>query len=88
VPEGDRLRIFDRFVRLDESRARGSGGSGLGLAIAESIVAAHHGTIRATESPAGECRFELVFPWADPIELPDRNHGHRVQSPFPNLGPR
>jgi signal transduction histidine kinase len=88
VPEGDRLRIFDRFVRLDESRTRGSGGSGLGLAIAERIVAAHHGTICATESPAGECRFEIVFPWADPVELPDRNPGHRMQSPFPELGPR
>jgi signal transduction histidine kinase len=87
VPEGDRLRIFGRFVRLDESRARGSGGSGLGLAIAESIMAAHHGTISATESPAGECRFELVFPWADPIGLPHHDRGDRLQSPLPKLGP-
>jgi signal transduction histidine kinase len=87
VAEGDRLRIFGRFVRLDESRARGSGGSGLGLAIAESIMAAHHGTISATESTAGECRFELVFPWADPVGLPDHDRGDRLQSPLPKLGP-
>jgi signal transduction histidine kinase len=67
VPEGDRQRIFHRFVRLDESRDRGSGGSGLGLAIAESIMSAHHGSIRALDGPEGECRFELEFPRMDQI---------------------
>jgi signal transduction histidine kinase len=62
IREADRLKVFERFVRLDESRAREGGGSGLGLAIAASIMAAHHGSIRATESPLGLCRFELVFP--------------------------
>ncbi|MGY2746767.1 sensor histidine kinase [Arthrobacter sp. UYCu723] len=66
VAEADRQRIFERFVRLDESRSREGGGSGLGLAIAAGIMAAHHGSIRATESPTGECRFEILFPQADP----------------------
>lgn len=64
VPEADRQRVFERFVRLDESRSREGGGSGLGLAIAAGIMSAHHGSIRATESPLGRCRFELVFPGA------------------------
>ncbi|BAS16647.1 sensor protein CzcS [Arthrobacter sp. Hiyo8] len=62
VPVPERERIFERFVRLDESRSREGGGSGLGLAIAAAIMAAHHAGIRATETPDGGCRFELTFP--------------------------
>jgi len=46
VPEADRERIFERFVRLDDAAERGSG-SGLGLAICRSVMAMHGGTIRA-----------------------------------------
>jgi signal transduction histidine kinase len=40
-------RMFERFWRDDESRARSSGGAGLGLAIAQGLVQAHGGRIRA-----------------------------------------
>jgi signal transduction histidine kinase len=45
VPAGDRERVFDRFVRLDEARARDEGGAGLGLAIVRQTVAAHSGHV-------------------------------------------
>ncbi len=64
IPEDERSLIFERFVRLDASRARESGGSGLGLAIAAAIMAAHGGWVRTVEAPDGGCRFELALPLA------------------------
>ena len=52
VPLERRGDVFERFVRLDDSRTRGSGGSGLGLAIVRTIVEAHGGTVGIT-GPAG-----------------------------------
>jgi signal transduction histidine kinase len=65
IEESMRQRVFERFVRLDDSRSRDHGGSGLGLAISAEIVHAHGGTISAAESPSGWCRFEVVLPLRD-----------------------
>ncbi len=63
VPEADRARVFERFVRLDEARSRGDGGSGLGLAIVAELVAAHGGAVEATSSPElGGARFRVTVP--------------------------
>lgn len=69
VPPQDRQRIFERFVRLDESRSRDAGGSGLGLAIARAAAESHGGTVEARTSEDGWCRFELRLP-APPMDLP------------------
>ncbi|MGU3499225.1 sensor histidine kinase [Mycobacterium sp. C31M] len=53
IPVADRLRVFDRFVRLDEGRSRDAGGTGLGLAIVSEIVAAHRGRVRIEDRPGG-----------------------------------
>jgi signal transduction histidine kinase len=57
-------RIFDRFFRADESRARNSGGLGLGLSIAKAIVEAHHGTLTVESSPGAGCTFVVTLPAA------------------------
>jgi signal transduction histidine kinase len=58
----DRSRIFERFVRLDEARARNPQGSGLGLAIVEQVVAAHGGAIDVREHEGGGTVFRVTLP--------------------------
>lgn len=41
VPEPERERIFERFVRLDDARTRDEGGAGLGLALARDVATRH-----------------------------------------------
>jgi len=78
VPADDRSRIFERFVRLDDARARADGGSGLGLAIVAEVVAAHDGKVWVEENPGGGALFRVRLPAAelpaeaeDDAELPD-----------------
>jgi signal transduction histidine kinase len=67
IPEADRERVFERFVRLDDARARDDGGSGLGLAIVAELVTAHGGAVAITSSPLGGARVEVTLPrLADP----------------------
>ncbi len=45
IAPADRERVFDRFARLDDARARDSGGSGLGLAIVRELLTRAGGTV-------------------------------------------
>ncbi|MFB6436743.1 ATP-binding protein [Streptomyces sp. NPDC056411] len=60
VPEEERERIFERFVRLDEARARDDGGAGLGLAIARDVAVRHGGTLSVREGAVFELRLPLL----------------------------
>jgi two-component system, OmpR family, sensor kinase len=54
--------LFERFYRIDSSRARKSGGAGLGLSISKSLVELHGGTLNV-ESRLGEgSLFRVTFP--------------------------
>jgi signal transduction histidine kinase len=49
---GDKVnRIFERFFRADEGRARERGGTGLGLSIVKHLVQLHGGEVRAESQP-------------------------------------
>ncbi|HYH31873.1 MAG TPA: ATP-binding protein [Pseudonocardia sp.] len=72
VPPADRARVFERFVRLDDARARSDGGSGLGLAIVSEVVAAHGGTVEVADAPGGGALFRVRLPAAaQPEAQPD-----------------
>jgi len=62
VPEPERERIFERFIRLDEARTRDDGGSGLGLAIVRNIAEDHGGFAKVTQDEGGGARFEVRLP--------------------------
>ena len=63
IPHSDRERIFDRFVRLTESRGRIDGGTGIGLSLVKASALRHGGTVRVDDSEAlGGARFTLELP--------------------------
>ncbi|MER7552239.1 sensor histidine kinase [Streptomyces anulatus] len=62
VPEDERERIFERFVRLDDARSRDDGGAGLGLAIARDVAARHGGTLTVDRAAEGGAAFRLWLP--------------------------
>ncbi len=63
IPAVEHDRIFERFVRLDNARARDTGGAGLGLAIVAAVASAHGGTVQV--EGADGARFVVAFPSAD-----------------------
>lgn len=68
IPESERERIFERFVRLDSSG--GHDGSGLGLPIARAIVEAHGGSLSLARSDASGSTFLARLPRPKPEARP------------------
>jgi two-component system phosphate regulon sensor histidine kinase PhoR len=64
IPDEDLSRVFERFYRVDKSRARDPGGTGLGLAIVKHLVELHGGSVAAENRPSGGARFTMTLPAA------------------------
>jgi signal transduction histidine kinase len=62
IPAADLPNVFERFYRVDRSRARATGGSGLGLTIAKRMVEAHGGRIEAQSKLGRGSRFSFTVP--------------------------
>jgi len=62
IPEDDLPRIFERFYRVDKSRARDPGGTGLGLAIVKHLVELHGGHVGVENAATGGARFTIELP--------------------------
>ena len=66
IPEGDRERVVERFVRLEQSRSEP--GSGLGLSLASAVAHLHGGELRLEDNAPG-LKATLVLPRGGP-QLP------------------
>lgn len=62
IPESERERVFQPFVRLDEARNLDDTGTGLGLAIARDIAHTHGGHVELADSPLGGLRVTISLP--------------------------
>lgn len=62
IPDGLHEQIFERFVRVDQARARHLGGSGLGLAICREVLKVHGGGIRVGASGPEGTAIEIRLP--------------------------
>jgi two-component system phosphate regulon sensor histidine kinase PhoR len=68
IPEGDLVRVFERFYRVDKARSRDGhdkGGTGLGLAIVKHLVELHGGKVTAANRPDGGAAITVSLPIAD-----------------------
>jgi signal transduction histidine kinase len=65
IPEADRGRVVERFVRLEQSRSEP--GSGLGLSLAAAVARLHGGELKLEDNAPG-LRTLLVLPRAGPVQ--------------------
>ncbi|UOF88670.1 ATP-binding protein [Fodinisporobacter ferrooxydans] len=65
IPDEHLPHLFERFYRVDASRARKYGGAGLGLAITKSIVEMHGGSIQVASTKGSGSIFKVLLPNAE-----------------------
>ena len=65
IPRQDRTRVFERFYRVDQSRASSTGGTGLGLAIVKHVASNHGGSVSVWSEEGLGSTFTLRIPLAE-----------------------
>jgi two-component system sensor histidine kinase SenX3 len=73
IPRKDRNRVFERFYRVDQSRASSTGGTGLGLAIVKHVATNHGGSVTVWSEEGLGSTFTMRIPLAESLpatELP------------------
>ena len=68
IPHAEQEKVFDRFYRLDDSRARDTGGTGLGLAIAREAVIMHGGHLELSSEEGLGSTFSIFLPYTTEYE--------------------
>ena len=62
IPEDDRQRVFEPFVRLETSRNNATGGTGLGLTLVKAIAEGHGGGVVLENRESGGLRARMILP--------------------------
>src|SRR6478752_10356103 len=75
IAADDLPHLFERFYRVDASRARRSGGSGLGLSIVQAIAEAHGGSVRVESSEGKGAVFTIALPIAGATKATHKDTG-------------
>jgi two-component system sensor histidine kinase SenX3 len=75
IPRQARARVFERFYRVDQSRASGTGGTGLGLAIVKHVASNHGGSVDVWSEEGLGSTFTLRIP------LASRERSHEQVAP-------
>lgn len=71
IAQEDIEHVFERFYRVDKSRARKEGGSGLGLAIADQIIRFHKGSVDVVSREGFGTRIIVRLPLSQPPIIPE-----------------
>jgi two-component system sensor histidine kinase SenX3 len=84
IPRSDRSRVFERFYRVDQSRASSTGGTGLGLAIVKHVASNHGGAVTVWSEEGLGSTFTLRIPMATDAHQPADDTGPE-RPPVPPL---
>jgi signal transduction histidine kinase len=66
IPEADRARVVERFVRLEQSRSKP--GSGLGLSLASAVARLHGGELTLADNQPG-LKSVIALPRGGPVQI-------------------
>jgi two-component system, OmpR family, sensor histidine kinase SenX3 len=87
IPRSDRSRVFERFYRVDQSRASSTGGTGLGLAIVKHVASNHGGSVSVWSEEGLGSTFTLRIPLGTDADQPMDEAGPE-RPPVPPLRSR
>lgn len=82
IPDADKGRVTERFVRLDDARGRATGGSGLGLSIVDEIIRAHGGELVVGDAPGRGRPSGSGCRWTGPLSRRRPRAGSRRRGRF------